>query len=1010
MTFLSFRYHVAVLFATCICCTDAAVANASAATSAEFFNIAAAPTSSSASQLAFYMTLGEDLKGVWPYLVTVKNSDLSKTETTTSLLTNLFGSVPAYNVLDSQHVQVFASPSQLPTDSKITEYIRSNHLPTTGAIEALPYGALVGIDITSAISVTNSSAPALLITQSLVGIDLTDASNAAAKQIFEDEMIKQTGAISATFSYTTTTSTRRRRLQTVTTKVEMFAIFNTVTDLAETQTKVETDLATEVKTALLQDATVGETTFKDVAFEAPVVEVVKKGTVVQEVPEVVATTTTKADTDDGDATTSTTTVAGDGRRLEFIPQPSETAATSVRLLVTLHSGVDSNAFITQTTGDLASTTTLSSLKNVRDYAYANADDTLLRSAFLINPPASRFGTVTFAASNTNNRVAVNVNLKGTEDSTAALLYLAFYMINQHSVAFVTQTPTHYALATRQASFIDDGIYIEGKCDSVRYHNLNGQGEFIGLADTGLDLTSSYLFGVHGPACSAGVTECGGVAGETNSFELQETSDPAVSYSKRARVVVRYDTNADNVEAAAEGHGTFLAGVIAGSANPSKAYTQCYDEPAKTAKHVHAEGVAVAAKLAFYDIGDGASNLNPPVGDYSKMFAAANSIGAQVFTVAFGEGTNGPNYSGMYSSSATDIDTFMASNNNALVVVAAGNGHSSLVTSPAISKNAITVGSAAGSGSAVSSFSSGGRQPDGRKKPDVVAIGEHVYSAASRGTTATPEPSHCGVTEQSGTSIATALVSGAAAMVRQYFRTGQNPGTEGNDASLQTDLWGSTVKAVLVTASVPLAGTSKAGFGAVVLGQVLPFEDDNLVDLQVYQETIAHSEEIVKTVTVQSEDQPLIVSLAWTDPVAANGARNVVINDVELVVSEASSGKTWSTTITPQPGNVKRIFIKQPSKGIHTITVKGKFVIDSQKVSLVVSGVFSDVDRSEPICCAAGSFVGVGGCLSIDALICIIFAAIIVVVIIVASIYLCCRQRSVQAAKAKEQEKDEIHPL
>ena len=106
---------------------------------------------------------------------------------------------------------------------------------------------------------------------------------------------------------------------------------------------------------------------------------------------------------------------------------------------------------------------------------------------------------------------------------------------------------------------------------------------------------------------------------------------------------------------------------------------------------------------------------------------------------------------------------MASNNNALVVVAAGNGHSSLVTSPAISKNAITVGSASGSGSAVSSFSSGGTQPDGRQKPDVVAIGEHVYSAASRGTEATPEPSHCGVVERSGTSIATALVSGAAAM-------------------------------------------------------------------------------------------------------------------------------------------------------------------------------------------------------------------------------------------------------
>ena len=44
------------------------------------------------------------------------------------------------------------------------------------------------------------------------------------------------------------------------------------------------------------------------------------------------------------------------------------------------------------------------------------------------------------------------------------------------------------------------------------------------------------------------------------------------------------------------HGTFLAGVIAGAPNPSKAYARC-DE----GKHAEAAG-AGRAKISFYDVG------------------------------------------------------------------------------------------------------------------------------------------------------------------------------------------------------------------------------------------------------------------------------------------------------------------------------------------------------------------------------------------------------------------------
>lgn len=107
---------------------------------------------------------------------------------------------------------------------------------------------------------------------------------------------------------------------------------------------------------------------------------------------------------------------------------------------------------------------------------------------------------------------------------------------------------------------------------------------------------------------------------------------------------------------------------------------------------------------------------------------------------------------------------MYEHKDTLVVVAAGNSGPGFVTSPAISKNALTVGSLSSSGTSVSPFSAGGMQPDGRMKPDLIAIGESTISAQSRGTgkgKATVK-SHCTTTTKSGTSVATAVVTAAAA--------------------------------------------------------------------------------------------------------------------------------------------------------------------------------------------------------------------------------------------------------
>ena len=63
-------------------------------------------------------------------------------------------------------------------------------------------------------------------------------------------------------------------------------------------------------------------------------------------------------------------------------------------------------------------------------------------------------------------------------------------------------------------------------------------------------------------------------------------------------VSQYDPWADSDETKAEGHGTFIAGVIAGVRNPSKAYTRCLSKDQQQA------GGVARAKIAFYDVGHG----------------------------------------------------------------------------------------------------------------------------------------------------------------------------------------------------------------------------------------------------------------------------------------------------------------------------------------------------------------------------------------------------------------------
>ena len=229
----------------------------------------------------------------------------------------------------------------------------------------------------------------------------------------------------------------------------------------------------------------------------------------------------------------------------------------------------------------------------------------------------------------------------------------------------------------------------------------------------------------------------------------------------------------------EGHGTHTAGTACGAA-PSSSYSSL-------------NSMAAAAQIAFTDIQVAADGLTIPDDLYSGIFADAYEAGARIHSNSWGCGVAPGDLAtkcNVYDSMAADVDRFAWDHEDFLVLVAAGNdgtAGSGTVSTPATCKNCITVGASEGfyekdvsyqykppasaPGPQVSNlaeFSSvGSTLPDGRTKPDVVAPGLSIRSAASNGFIS---PSgNCGVSKKSGTSMATPAVAALVALTRQYFR-------------------------------------------------------------------------------------------------------------------------------------------------------------------------------------------------------------------------------------------------
>lgn len=468
------------------------------------------------------------------------------------------------------------------------------------------------------------------------------------------------------------------------------------------------------------------------------------------------------------------------------------------------------------------------------------------------------------------------------------------------------------------------------------HGLDGEGEIIAVADTGLD---------------TGV------------------NDNSIHADFRGRIITIHDRVGDGANDVNSGHGTHVTGSVLSNGTDSNGMIR---------------GMAFASRLVFQSIERNSNkSLDGIPANLNQLFQEAYNDSAKVHSNSWGDGLHG-----QYTVDSKNIDDFIWNHKDMIILFAAGNdgadANSNGVIDPdslgaqGCAKNCITVGASennrptlpyeygfyvsdnpntsphpnfpvnplhddlrANNPEGMAAFSSRGPTDDGRIKPDVVAPGTFILSTMSSMATGpnwsrlpSGDPNRPFYRYMSGTSMSTPLTAGTMALIRQYL---VNACLHNPTAAL--------MKAILIHGAHPMAGQytppevaavpdNSQGWGRVNLqGALFPEYPAKLEFIDQATDAVGTGDSKEYSFTVVNSTVPLRATLVWTDYPSTPSAGGLV-NTLRLsIIPPAGSTVTGG----PTNNNVQQAVINNPQSGVYKLKVEGINIPNpKQDFALVVS--------------------------------------------------------------------------
>ena len=492
--------------------------------------------------------------------------------------------------------------------------------------------------------------------------------------------------------------------------------------------------------------------------------------------------------------------------------------------------------------------------------------------------------------------------------------------------------------------------------------IHGEGQIIAVLDTGVDYNSCYFLEPDNspPPVNTG-TPNGGLDWEN------------VDASRRKIIAYDYlyscdqypgepgcDTPGDPASLDNQGHGTHAAATAAG-------------DRGAPITHDYADAIAPGAKLIVQDggfIGGDACTQFPGVGcpaNLTRIFEQAYKQGARIHSNSWGDRqgslTNTPTAN--YPQSARDVDAFVWSHPDSLVVFNTGNLNQEIKTplsslsAPGSAKNTLQIGgtrTATRGDDVLAELTLFGPTRDGRIKPDLVGPARVIAGDRDFDN----KPNTCDTSRQPGTSWASPTIAGAAALVRQYYTDGFYPTGKRNTAYTRTPS-AALLKATLIAAARPVllrrdiverqivptlpVPSYEQGWGFPVLDDALFFDGEKR-RMHVVDVTLANGLAAGQSSTIRLDVKagtPFKAVLVWTDPPgtvrAPSDTTPQLVNDLDLRVTRSST--TYSTP--DHLNNVEVVSLAAPDAGTYEITASAHHLGfgPRQSYALVMTGDFDD---------------------------------------------------------------------